>query len=194
TNQQIDFSALHNAKWLYLEGYLSTSETARHAVKQARDIARANGVKIALTLSDPAMVQYARAGLDEIIADGVDLLLCNQQEALMYTETDNIDAALLKLKTISQHVVITLSAEGALISDHQNTFTVPGRKVTAVDANGAGDAFAWAFLYGLIASLGLQAAAELAILISSQVVSQFAPRLTVEDYAALLQDIQKKCA
>src|SRR5690606_36297624 len=49
TDQQIDFSALHSAKWLYLEGYLSTSETARHAVKQARDIARANGGKIALT-------------------------------------------------------------------------------------------------------------------------------------------------
>lgn len=194
TDQQIDFSALNSAKWLYLEGYLSTSDTARHAVQQARDIARANGVKIALTLSDPAMVQYARAGLDEMIADGVDLLLCNQQEALMYTETDNLEAALLKLKTISQHVVITLSAEGALISDYQNTFTVPGRKVPAVDANGAGDAFAGAFLYGLNANLGLQAAAELAILISSQVVSQFGPRLAVEDYAALLQDFQKECA
>jgi len=71
TDQQIDFSALNTAKWLYIEGYLSTSETARHAVKQARAIARANGVKIALTLSDPSMVQYARAGLDEMIAEGV---------------------------------------------------------------------------------------------------------------------------
>ena len=32
TDQQIDFSALNSAKWLYLEGYLSTSDTARHAV------------------------------------------------------------------------------------------------------------------------------------------------------------------
>ena len=163
-------------------------------MKQAREIARANGVKIALTLSDPAMVQYARAGLDEMIGDGVDLLLCNQQEALMYTETDSLEAALLKLKSLSQHVVITLSAEGALISDHENTFKVPGRKVTAVDANGAGDAFAGAFLYGLNANLGLQASAELAILISSQIVSQFGARLAVEDYAALLKDFRKECA
>ncbi len=33
TDQQIDFIALHSAKWLYLEGYLSTSDTARHAVQ-----------------------------------------------------------------------------------------------------------------------------------------------------------------
>ena len=37
-------------------------------------------------------------------------------------------------------MVITLSAEGALISNAQETFNVVGRKVHAIDANGAGDA------------------------------------------------------
>ncbi|WP_432209082.1 adenosine kinase [Acinetobacter variabilis] len=194
TDKQIDFQPLTTAKWLYIEGYLSTSETARQAVKQAREIAKANGVKIAFTLSDPAMVQYARAGLDEMIADGVDLLFCNQQEALMYTETDTIEAALARLKELSQYVVITMSANGALISTNSETFTVPGRAVTAVDANGAGDAFAGAFLYALNAGLGLKTAAELAILVSSQVVAQFGPRLAVSEYTALLKDVLKECA
>lgn len=194
TDKQIDFQPLTTAKWLYIEGYLSTSETARQAVKQAREIAKANGVKIAFTLSDPAMVQYARAGLDEMIADGVDLLFCNQQEALMYTETDTIEAALAKLKKLSQYVVITMSADGALISNNSETFTVPGRAVTAVDANGAGDAFAGAFLYALNAGLGLKTAAELAILVSSQVVAQFGPRLAISEYTALLKDVLKECA
>ncbi len=51
-----------------------------------------------------------------------------------------------------------------------------GRKVHAIDANGAGDAFAGAFLYAVNAGLGLHTAAQLAILISSEVVSQFGPR------------------
>lgn len=194
TDVQIDFTLLKTAKWLYIEGYLSTSETARHAVEQARTIARASNAKIALTLSDPAMVQYARAGLDEMIADGVDLLFCNEQEALMYTETETIEAALVKLQEISQHIVITLSAKGALICNEGQSFTVPGRAVTAVDTNGAGDAFAGAFLYALNAGLGWKVAAELAILISSQVVSQFGPRLAIADYAALLENFQKECA
>lgn len=188
---QIDFSALETAKWLYIEGYLSTSDTARQAVKQARQIAKNHGVKIALTLSDPAMVQYARHGLDELINDGVDLLFCNEQEALMYTHTNTVDAALAVLRQKSQYVVITLSEKGALIATQDTQFNVAGRKVTALDANGAGDAFAGAFLYGLNADLGLQTAAELAILISSQVVSQFGPRLDLNDYAKLLTTLQK---
>lgn len=191
TDEQIDFEPLKTAQWLYIEGYLSTSDTARQAVKQAREIAKAHGVKIALTLSDPAMVQYARTGLDELIADGVDLLFCNEQEALMYTETDHIDAALAKLKTLSTNVVITLSAQGALISTDTETFKVAGREVIAVDTNGAGDAFAGAFLYALNANLGFKAAAELAVLISSQVVAQFGPRLAVADYPTLLEQFKQ---
>ena len=195
SEEQIDFEPLKTAQWLYIEGYLSTSATARAAVKQAREIARAHQVKIALTLSDPAMVQYAREGLNELLDDGVDLLFCNQQEAMMYTETTTVEDALAKLKLHSKYVVITLSAEGAIISSEQETIRVPGRAVTAVDANGAGDAFAGSFLYAFNTGENLQTAAELAILISSEVVSQFGPRLANQDYAQLLTNFQKKeCA
>ena len=194
SEQQINFEPLKSAKWLYIEGYLSTSDSARQAVKQARSIARKHGVRIALTLSDPAMVQYARQGLDELLDDGVDVLLCNQHEALMYTNTDSIEAALAQLQLKSKYTVITLSAQGALISDSEQTFKIPGRAVKAIDANGAGDAFAGAFLYALNAGFSVKAAAELAILISSEVVSQFGPRLSVQSYAELLNHFQKECA
>ncbi|MFW1857174.1 adenosine kinase [Acinetobacter defluvii] len=191
---QMDFEPLKTAKWLYIEGYLSTSDSARAAVKVARQIAKENGVKIALTLSDPAMVQYARTGLDELIDDGVDLIFCNQQEAMMYTETGSVDAALAKLKLLSNDVVITMSEKGALVSNQEQKFHVQGRKVLAVDANGAGDAFAGAFLYALNAGESLQTAAQLAILISSEVVSQFGPRLAIAEYANLLEKFKKECA
>ncbi len=194
SDTQMDFEPLKTAKWLYIEGYLSTSDSARAAVKVARQIAKENAVKIAITLSDPAMVQYARTGLDELIADGVDLIFCNEQEAMMYTETDSVEAALAKLKLLSHDVVITLSEKGALVSNQEQHFHVSGRKVLAVDANGAGDAFAGAFLYALNAGESLQTAAQLAILISSEVVSQFGPRLAVADYANLLTSFKKECA
>lgn len=194
SDAQIDFAPLKTAKWLYLEGYLSTSDTARKAVQQAREIAQAHGVKIALTLSDPAMVQYARAGLEEMIGSGVDLLMCNEQEALMYTGTENVEAAVTALQAFSKNVVITLGAHGARIAMEKDSLTVPGRAVTAVDTNGAGDAFAGAFLYALNAGFNAKSAAELAILISSEVVTQFGPRLDVDDYAVLLNSFQKECA
>lgn len=192
---QIDFSPLESANWLYIEGYLSSSDSARAAVLQARQLAKDKQVKIALTLSDPAMVQYARAGLDEMLGDGVDLLFCNEQEALMYTQESTIDAALIRLKTLSQTVVITLGAQGALIATQDQQFQVAGRAVKAVDTNGAGDAFAGAFIYALNAGHGLQTAAQLAVLISSEVVAQYGPRLELADYAKLLKNaLQDKVA
>lgn len=190
TDSQIDFESLKTAKWLYIEGYLSTSDSARVAVQQARQIAKDNQVKIALTLSDPAMVQYARTGLEELLDDGVDLLFCNEQEALMYTQTETIEAALAALKSLAKTVVITLGAEGALVATAEEHIQVAGRKVTAVDTNGAGDAFSGAFLYALNAGKDLQTAAELAILISSQMVAQFGPRLAVADYPKLLKQLE----
>lgn len=191
STEQIDLAPLNTAKWLYIEGYLSTSDTARVAVKQARELAKAQGVKIALSLSDPAMVQYARQGLEELLDDGVDLLFCNEQEALMFTETDNLEAAIESLSFKNKQVVITQGAKGAVIVDGAHHFHVNGRAVEAVDTNGAGDAFSGAFLYAINAGLSLEAAAQLAILISSEVVAQFGPRLSVENYAKLFEQFQK---
>lgn len=197
SDEQIDFEPLKTAKWLYIEGYLSTSDTARTAVKQAREIAKANGVRIALSLSDPAMVQYARQGLEELMDDGVDLLFCNEQEALMFTNTESLTAAIEALKINNQHIVITQGANGATIVDPTQQFHVAGREVNAVDANGAGDAFAGAFLYAINTGLNLVNAAQLAILISSEVVAQFGPRLEVTNYAKLFEQFknaQQECA
>ncbi|RKG32721.1 adenosine kinase [Acinetobacter guerrae] len=195
SSDQIDYEPLKNAKWLYIEGYLSTSPSARLAVKQARQIAREHGVKIALSLSDPAMVQYAREGLDELIDDGVDLLFCNEQEALMYTETHTLDDAFAKLKLKNHTIVITQSAQGASVFSAANThFHLGGRRVEAIDANGAGDAFAGAFLYALNHKMSLEDATQLAILISSEVVAQYGPRLDIEKYAKLLKNFQTECA
>lgn len=184
---QVDYKRLEQAKWLYIEGYLSTNPSARHAVVQARQVAREHGVKIALTLSDPAMVQYAREGLDELIGDGVDLLFCNQHEAMMYTQTLNVQDAMTALLNISQMVVITLSEQGAMIGTAKEIVQVAGRAVTEVDANGAGDAFAGAFLYALQQGQDVQTAGRLAVLISSEVVANYGARLSVEQYQALQQ-------
>ena len=195
--EQIDFEPLKSAQWLYIEGYLSTSDTARVAVKQARELAKAHGVKVALSLSDPAMVQYARQGLEELLGDGVDLLFCNEQEALMFTDLQDLDSAINTLKLKNQYIVITQGANGATIITPEQQLHVAGRAVNAVDTNGAGDAFAGAFLYGINTGLTPKAAAQLAILISSEVVAQFGPRLAIENYAKLLEQFknnQQECA
>ena len=184
---QIHFDALKSAEWLYIEGYLSTSPSAIEAVKLSRDIAKKHQVKMAISLSDPAMVQYAKVGLDALIDDGVDVLFCNEQEALMFTAKSTLDEAVKALLELADTVAITLGAKGALIANReQETFTVQGQAVQAVDTNGAGDAFAGGFLSALVRGQSLQDAATLGNLVASKVVSQFGPRLSLEQYQALL--------
>ena len=48
----LNFEALKDSKYLYIEGYLVTSRTGREASIAARKVAEANGVKTVLTLSD----------------------------------------------------------------------------------------------------------------------------------------------
>lgn len=187
---QVDYEPLKQAKWLYIEGYLATSPTAHQAVKQARQIAKEHDIRIAISLSDPAMVQYAKEGLDILIAEGVDVLFCNEQEALMYSKTVSIEQASEALLEIAQTVVITLGSKGVLIGRKgQAIELVVGEVVEAVDSNGAGDAFAGGFLYALSQGQSLTQAAKLGNTVAAQVVSQYGPRLSYDQYQAIASQL-----
>lgn len=183
----IDADAIRAADYLYMEGYLVSSPSARQATLDARAIAREAGVKVALTFSDPAMVQFFKDGLKEMVGDGIDLLFCNEAEAMAYTDCDNIDAAKEALKSVSKAFVVTLGGEGALIYDGETEVRVAAHEVQAVDTNGAGDMFAGAFLYAITHGHSWEDAGKLASLASSRIVSQFGPRLPLEEHRVLFE-------
>ncbi len=187
----LDLSALQQSKYAYIEGYLVTSETGRAAAIELRQQAEAHNVKTAFTLSDPAMVQFFGDGLKEMIGDKVDLLFCNKDEALGFTNTESLDDAIAALKQYANEFAITLGNEGALIFDGENTINIAPHSVNAIDSNGAGDMFAGAFLYGITNGLSYQQAGDLASASSAQVVSQFGPRLRPEQHQEILQKIIK---
>lgn len=174
------------SKYCYMEGYLVTSESARAANIEARKTAEANGVKTALTFSDPAMVEFFSDALTETIGDGIDLLFCNEVEALTYTQKDNIDDAISVIKTFSKNFAITLGADGAVVYDGTTLYEIAPNKIQAVDSNGAGDMFAGAFLYGINNGYSFEDAGKIASLGASQVVCKFGPRLTLENYKKLV--------
>jgi sugar/nucleoside kinase (ribokinase family) len=191
---QVNLEALQNAQYLYIEGYLATSKTARDAVRIARAHAKQvnPSTKIAISLSDPAMVQYAREGLVDLIGDGVDILFCNENEALMFTNEETVEAAIIALEKLSQLVVVTRGAEGAVIGFENVQIAVPPQLVPQVlDTNGAGDAFAGAFLFGLSRGFTLGDCGFLATAISSTLVGQFGARLRREQYAEILSKMLK---
>ena len=183
---EVDAEAVAQSRWVYIEGYLVSSPTGRTAAIELRQQAERCGVKTALSLSDPMMVQLFHDGLKEMLGDGVDLLFCNRDEALKFCSTDALDEAAQTLRQHARAYAITLGAEGALLWDGTREYRVAAPAVKAVDTNGAGDMFAGAFLYGINRGMSFEEAGELACNAAAQVVSQYGPRLRPEQHNTLL--------
>ncbi|GGY79981.1 adenosine kinase [Cellvibrio zantedeschiae] len=182
---ELDVAAIAQSHFAYIEGYLVTSPTGRAAAIALRQHAEANSTRTALSLSDPAMVQFFRDGLVEMIGNGVDILFCNSDEAMGFTQTESLEAAAEALKKYCKQFAITCGSDGALLFDGETQIKIAGNKVTAVDTNGAGDMFAGAFLYALSQGHDFKKAGDFASLAASKVVAQFGPRLKAEQHAEL---------
>lgn len=189
SEKELNVEALKNSEYLYMEGYLVTSDSARQAAIRAREIAEANGVKTSLSFSDPGIVQNFREGLGEMLGDGVDLLFCNEAEALSWARCDSLDKAVASLKEVAGSFAVTRGALGALVYDGRDLIEIAPYKVAPVDSNGAGDMFAGAFLYGLIDGRGHAEAGRLASLASATIVANYGPRLSPEKHEELLLDL-----
>lgn len=187
--RHIDENALLNSSYAYLEGYLVTSPTGLEAMKEVKRIAERRGIRTALTFSDPSMVRYFSQQMQEVIGASVDLLFCNEEEAMIFTGTDNVFAAREKLREVARQFVITLGANGAMIFDGDTFISIEPYRVKALDTNGAGDMFAGAFLYGITHGHSYAEAGKLASLASSRVVTQFGPRLDPAQVRKVLGDL-----
>jgi len=184
--EHVNEPAIRQSAYVYLEGYLVASPKGLAALKEAKKIAERNKVSVALTFSDPSMVKYFSRQMEEVVGASVDLLFCNDEEALIYTGTNTLAEAREKLKQVAKRFVITLGANGALVYDGDTFIQIEPYKVVAVDTNGAGDMFSGAFMYGITHGHSFAQAGKLASMASSKVVAQWGPRLPTNRLIDLL--------
>lgn len=176
----LDEQSIKNSTYAYMEGYLVASPKGLEAMKETKRLAEHHKVSTALTFSDPSMVKYFSKQMEEIVGASVDLLFCNEEEAMIFTGTDSVNEAREKLKQVAKRFAMTLGKNGALVYDGDTFIQIEPYKVTAIDSNGAGDMFAGAFLYAITHGHSFAEAGKLASLASSKVVGQWGPRLTKE--------------
>ena len=182
-------SAIKRSKYIYIEGYLVANPDGRSAMKRGRELAKKYNVKTSLTFSDPSMPQHFKEGLLDVIEDKVELLFCNEKEAMIFTESSDLESAKEKLKTFAETFVITLGKKGATVFDGNQFIDIAAHSVNVVDTNGAGDMFAGAFLYGITHEMSFADAGKLASLASSRVITNFGPRLEGHETKSLLKEL-----
>src|SRR5437660_97813 len=122
---------------------------AAHSLTKAVELAHGSGGRVALSLSDPAWVELHRAELNELVGD-VDVLFCNEAEAIGLCGSTDLDAALAELRQRCEVVAVTRGAAGSLALTREEQHVVRASPVErVVDTTGAGDLFAAGFLVGL---------------------------------------------
>lgn len=180
---------LSNAEYLFIEGYLVTSASGMEAIKRAKEVALKNDVKVSLTFSDPSMVKYFKDQMKEVVGNGVDLLFCNEEEAMLFTDTEKLLEAREALKKIAKRFVITQGKNGAVIFDGDTYIDIEPYPVQAVDSNGAGDMFSGAFLYGITNGHTFASAGKLASKAGSAVVAKYGPRLSPDALGQIKKEV-----
>jgi len=173
----IEETEIRKAQYVYIEGYLFTDPGPKAAALKAIDLAKKNDVKVALTVSDPFLIDLFRDEFWQLIKGPVDLLFCNLEEARSLTgRIDPIDCA----HEIHQHadnVALTLGSNGSILMHEGQTIPIEGVKTTAIDTTGAGDMYAAGVLYGITNGLSWQKAGHLASHAAARIVAQLGARM-----------------
>lgn len=166
TPDDLDLPLLMGAKYLHVSGISQAiSSSACDAVFAAIELARAKGVQVSydsnLRLKLWPLTR-ARAVIRATIAMS-DYFLPSLEDAQQFSGLQEADAILdWCFEAGARNVLLKLGSEGVIVADGQSRQHIAGHAVKALDATGAGDCFAGAFLARLAAGDDALAAARYA--------------------------------
>lgn len=172
----IDEDQIAATEWIYLEGYRFDGPDSHEAFAKAISAAKSSGGRVALTLSDPFCVERHRDAFRSMIADHVDLLFANRVEIMSMYQTDNFETAITRGAADVEILACTESEKGAHILSNGSRWHAPAVPTEIVDATGAGDLFAGAFLWAITHGHDLETAGRMGCVAASEVISHIGAR------------------
>jgi sugar/nucleoside kinase (ribokinase family) len=178
TDADVDEAQIARGEISFFEGYLFEQPDAREAFVRACELARKNGKRTALTLSDASCVERQFEKILAFVREHIDILLCNEAEASAIFQSSDINDITQKARDLAPLTAITRSEHGSLIVPREgDVVDVKARSPEALeDTTGAGDAYAAGFLLGLARDYNFARAGDLGALAASEVISHFGAR------------------
>jgi sugar/nucleoside kinase (ribokinase family) len=153
---------------LYVEGYLVQDHTL---IESAIRTAKECGLKIAIDLASFNVVEENREFLHRIVAEYVDILFANEDEAKAFTGEEEPVNALQKISEMCELSIVKIGTRGALIKRGSEVMHV-GIMAAAkrVDTTGAGDFYAAGFMSGLCKGLTLRQCGTIGAIAAGKVI------------------------
>ncbi len=173
---QVSSEAIANSKILYIEGYLWDSPETIAVVKNAMQLAKDHGVKVAFSASDSFCVSRHRDDFITILTDFADIYFANADEAKAISGCEDIENAITYMASKCPCVAITNGGEGSVIVADKQRYNIEAVPCKPVDTTGAGDSYAAGILYGIANGQDYNEMGKKAAQISSEVVSRLGAR------------------
>ena len=177
---ELPVDAISSARHLHLTAWSFFTDPPRSAARAAARTARANGATVSFDTGSFQMIM--EMGVTAFLAACADLefdiVLPNKEEGQVLTGETSADAIVEGLTKIfpGALIVLKLDADGALVHDGRSSTHIPPATNNLVDATGAGDSFAGAFLSHHLASNSPIDAARFATRVSAWVIEHVGAR------------------
>lgn len=113
----------------------------------------------------------------QLIKNDIDILFANEAELTSLYETENMDAAMKKLRGLCDIAAVTRGEKGSILLTFNGIELIPTQPVAkVVDTTGAGDLYAGGFLFGLTRGWEIKDCAALGNRCAGEIITQLGAR------------------
>ena len=186
---EISVTDFAKVKHVHLEGYTLFNPPLLHHVIDCATLA---GCKLSLDLASFEVVNACKDTLQSILADSIDVVFANEDEAAAFTGLENdYEAMALALGELCEIAVVKLGADGALVAHAGQVQKIDADSVKqVVDTTGAGDLFAAGFIYGLTNNASHKACAQFGAVLGAEVVQVIGAAIPSERWPEIKEKIK----
>ncbi|MBS3759275.1 MAG: adenosine kinase [Desulfobacterales bacterium] len=165
--EEITPDCFAHAAVVHVEGYLLFNRELMLATIKA---AKSAGARVSLDLASFNVVEESKDLLEQIVADYIDILIANEDEAGAFTGETDEGKALTALSKNVEMAVLKVGHRGSVVNYQGEDVKIePLVCPNAVDSTGAGDLWAAGFLFGLVSGYSIEKSGELASACGSEV-------------------------
>lgn len=172
-----------NADLFYIEGYLVQNH---ELLEKAVDLAKKNNQKIFLDLASYNVVEENIDFLKHILANYVDVVFANEEEAKAISGKEPREA-ILDLANYCKIAIVKIGKKGSLILTQNKLTEVEIIKANSVDTTGAGDLYAAGFIYGYAHQASMEVCGKLGSLLSGNVIENVGAKIKSDKWPDIIK-------
>ncbi len=183
--EELSRAIFRGYSFLYIEGYLVQNQKL---IEAAIDFAKQERLNIALDLSSFNIVESNLSFLRNLIAEKVDIVFANEEEAFAFTGKQP-DEAVSEIASMCEIGIVKKGKEGSLVMQSGELYKVESVVANAIDTTGAGDNYSAGFIYGLTKSFNLEKSGKIASLIAGKAVEVMGAKIPDSMWPEILNKI-----